>query len=136
MESWIRESPVMESGLDPFQPHDIEQGLEDGGTIIVDPLAPPDKFRGPYIFKVEGNDSTYFQLHKTRLIGKLKVVKDEDDPLPVTGTHPNLKLPEGMNICNYLPQALFKVSPFYTFCYDARARFRPNPFFFRLMRFF
>ena len=115
MESWIRESPVMESGLDPFQPHDIEQGLEDGGTIIIDALAPPDKFRGPYIFKVEGNDSTYFQLHKTRLIGKLKVVKDENDPLPD-------EFPAGLNICNYLPQALFKVSPFYTFCYDARAR--------------
>ena len=115
MESWIRESPVMESGLDPFQPHDIEQGLEDGGTIIIDPLAPPDKFRGPYIFKIEGNDSTFFQLHKTRLIGKLKVVKDENDPLPD-------EFPAGLNICNYLPQALFKVSPFYTFCYDARAR--------------
>ena len=106
MESWIRESPVMESGLDPFQPHDIEQGLEDGGTIIIDALAPPDKFRGPYIFKVEGNDSTFFQLHKTRLVGKFKVVKDEDtiinDPSPV-------------DICNYLPHALFKVSPLYTF---------------------
>ena len=96
----------MESGLDPFQPHDIEQGLEDGGTIIIDALAPPDKFRGPYIFKVEGNDSTFFQLHKTRLVGKFKVVKDEDtdivDPSPV-------------DICNYLPHALFKVSPLYTF---------------------
>ena len=128
MESWIRESPVMESGLDPFQPHDIEQGLEDGGTIIIDPLAPHDKFRGPYIFKVEGNDSTYFQLHKTRLIGKLKVVKNDNEDLPEP-------LVDGMNVCNYLPQALFKVSPFYTFCYDARARL-PNPFFFRLMRFF
>ena len=96
----------MESGLDPFQPQDIEKSLTDGGTIIIDPLSPPDKFRGPYIFKVEGNDSTFFQLHKTRLIGKLRVVKDEDTPLGAA---------DDVDICNYLPHALFKVSPLYTF---------------------
>ena len=115
MESWIRESPVMESGLDPFQPRDIEKSLTDGGTIIIDPLSPPDKFRGPYTFKIEGNDSTFFQLHKTRLIGKLRVVKDEDTPLGAA---------DDVDICNYLPHALFKVSPLYTFFDVARARAR------------
>lgn len=113
MESWIRESPVMESGLDPFQPRDIEKSLTDGGTIIIDPLSPPDKFRGPYTFKIEGNDSTFFQLHKTRLIGKFKVVKDEDTDLPEVSP---------VDICSYLPHALFKVSPLYTFFVVARAR--------------
>ena len=113
MESWIRESPVMESGLDPFQPRDIEKSLTDGGTIIIDPLSTPDKFRGPYTFKIEGNDSTFFQLHKTRLIGKLRVVKDEDTPLGAA---------DDVDICNYLPHALFKVSPLYTFFVVARAR--------------
>ena len=113
MESWIRESPVMESGLDPFQPRDIEKSLTDGGTIIIDPLAPPDKFRGPYTFKIEGNDTTFFQLHKTRLIGKFKVVKDDDTDLPEVSP---------VDICSYLPHALFKVSPLYTFFLSSRAR--------------
>ena len=113
MESWIRESPVMESGLDPFQPRDIEKSLTDGGTIIIDPLSPPDKFRGPYTFKIEGNDSTFFQLHKTRLIGKFKVVKDDDTDLPEVSP---------VDICSYLPHALFKVSPLYTFFLSTRAR--------------
>lgn len=114
MESWIRESPVMESGLDPFQPQDMEKSLTDGGTIIIDPLSTVDKFRGPYTFKIEGNDSTFFQLHKTRLIGKFRVVKDEDTPLAN---------PSPVDICNYLPHALFKVSPLYTFL-SSRARAR------------
>ena len=121
MESWIRESPVMESGLDPFQPRDIEKSLTDGGTIIIDPLSTPDKFRGPYTFKIEGNDSTFFQLHKTRLIGKLRVVKDEDTPLGAA---------DDVDICNYLPHALFKVSPLYTFFVVARARARVKILFF------
>ena len=75
MESWIRESPVMESGLDPFQPRDIEKSLTDGGTIIIDPLSPPDKFRGPYTFKIEGNDSTFFSFIKPVLLVNLKSLR-------------------------------------------------------------
>ena len=99
MESWIKESPVIESAIDLFQPQDTEKGLALGGSIEVDPISQVNPFTGPIIFKVESNDSTFFQLHKTRLVGRLRVVKGEDTKLTAA---------DRVKICNYLPHSLFK----------------------------
>ena len=106
MDSWIRENPVIESGIDLFQSHDIEKGLALGGTVISESVSAISPLTGPITFKVESNDSTFFQLHKTRLVGRLKVVQNENTALTSV---------DKVDIANYLPHTLFKASLFILF---------------------
>ena len=99
MDPFSRSHQVLDSGADLFESLDIEAAIESGGDIILDPIAPLDAYSGPIQFNADADDICFYMLNHTRLLGRIKVVKDSNTELTASDT---------VSIVDYLPQCLFK----------------------------
>lgn len=94
----VSQEELLDSGINVFQPVAVEASMENGADVTYRTVANINN-SGPYEFYIPKDDTCFFLLNQTRLIGSLQVERKDGTALTPQ---------EDVSIANFLPACLFR----------------------------